>query len=134
MAPLMQTFPFTSVFTFIFTIHIIYLAMQVVRLRRKYQVGYGDGKNTHLRKAIAAHSNAVENIPLALILILLLELNQVNNELILLLASLFLAARIFQAFGLLQSLGVSHGRTYGTMFSWILMCAMGGINVFYIFF
>lgn len=123
--------PVTSVFALCFTLLIIYLAMQVVRCRRKHKVGYGDNENKELQSAISAHSNAVENIPLTLLLLLLLELNSLDQIFLSVLGGAFLVARIIHARGLLKSIYVSFGRTYGTMFSWIIMIVMAVLNLVY---
>jgi len=125
--------PVTSVVALILSLLIIYLALKVVSCRRKYRIGYGDAGNKELSKAISAHSNAIENIPLALLLLLLLELNKANEILLLLLGGCLVVARIVQAFGLLKSLGVSFGRTYGTMLTWILMIVMAVVNGLMVF-
>ena len=119
----------TAAFTLLFSILIIYLSFQVVLARKKYKVGYGDGKQDALRMAIGAHSNAVENIPLALFLMLMLELNNVSRELLILFGFILLIARLIHAFGLSHSIGVSFGRTYGTMITWIMIILMAILNV-----
>lgn len=119
----------TSVFALCFSILIFYLVLQVVRCRRKYKVGYGDGKHEALSMAISAHSNAVETIPLALILMLLLELNKVSSSLIIVLGLLLLVLRIIHVAGMMSSLGSSFGRTYGTLGSWIIIILMAVLNL-----
>lgn len=126
---MLLSIPVTSVFTLCLTLLIIYLALQVVRNRKKYRIGYGDAENKDLCKAIAAHSNAVENIPLALLLLLMLEINQLNQTLLIAFGVALLLARIIHAFGLLKSITVSFGRTYGTMLTWLIMIAMAALNV-----
>ena len=121
--------PVTSIFALCFTLLIIFLAIQVVRNRRKYKIGYGDAENKDLCKAISAHSNAVENIPLALLLLLMLEVNQLSSTLLIAFGSALLLARIIHAFGLLKTVYVSFGRTYGTMLTWLIMIVMAALNV-----
>jgi len=125
--------PVTSVVALLLSFLIIYLALRVVSYRRKYRIGYGDAGNKELSKAMSAHSNAIENIPLALVLLLLLELNNANQILLITLGCLLILARLIQAFGLLKSLGVSFGRTYGTMLTWLLMIVMAVVNVLVVF-
>lgn len=54
---------------------LIQLAMGVIRLRRQHQVRLGDGDHPDLQAAIRAQANAAEYIPLALVLLVVLELN-----------------------------------------------------------
>lgn len=50
-------------------------ALDVVRYRRHYRVAFGDGGFHDLRVAIRIHGNAVETIPLALLLLVMMEMN-----------------------------------------------------------
>jgi len=123
--------PITAIFAFIFALLIFVLMSRVVSMRRKYKVGYGSSKQEPLKMAISAHSNAVENIPLALFLIMLLEIAQANQVLLIFLGSIFLLSRLIHAIGLSQSIGVSFGRTYGTIVSWLTVIIMAAVNVYY---
>jgi hypothetical protein len=55
---------------------IIWLSFHVVKLRRKHRISIGDGNREVLKVAIAAHANAIEYIPIALLLLFALEYNQ----------------------------------------------------------
>lgn len=50
------------------------LTARVIRLRRAHGVAWGDGGRPDLMRAIRAHGNAAETIPLALILLALIEM------------------------------------------------------------
>lgn len=50
-------------------------SFNVVRLRMQYRVAYGDGGFSELQSAIRIHGNAVEYIPVALVLLLFMEMN-----------------------------------------------------------
>ena len=54
---------------------LIKFSFDVVRLRMQYRVSYGDGGFSELQSAIRIHGNAVEYIPVALILLLLMEMD-----------------------------------------------------------
>ncbi|WP_420065651.1 MAPEG family protein [Pectobacterium colocasium] len=51
------------------------LSIDVVKLRMQYRVAYGDGGFYELQTAIRVHGNAVEYIPIAAILLVLMEMN-----------------------------------------------------------
>lgn len=51
------------------------LVLNVVRLRTKHRVSIGDGENSDLNRAIRAHGNFAENVPFALLLLFVLEIN-----------------------------------------------------------
>lgn len=53
---------------------LIWLAIEVINQRRRSGVGLGDGGDEALNRAIRGHGNAVETIPIALILLMLTEM------------------------------------------------------------
>src|SRR3546814_21097062 len=55
---------------------LIGLALGVVRLRQRHGVGIGDGGHKDLAMAIRVHANFVEYVPLALLLLFLLDLRR----------------------------------------------------------
>lgn len=112
------------------TLLVIVLALRVVRFRRNEQVGFGHESGSRaMQCAIRAHANAIENIPLALILLLLLELNGLQTWMLHVFGGLIVFARMLHAWGLSNSTGVSFGRFYGTALTWITMLAMLLVNV-----
>ena len=54
---------------------IIKLSLDVIKLRTLYRVAYGDGGFYELQTAIRVQGNAVEYIPVALLLLLVMEQN-----------------------------------------------------------
>ncbi len=64
-----------SIYAVIFGLLICWLALKVIALRRKHKIAYADGGVTDLQMARAAHSNAIEYIPIGLILLFALEYN-----------------------------------------------------------
>ena len=77
---------FASVLTFIY----IKLAKNVIRLRRESNISVGHGKSEPLEKAIRAHANFNEYVPLGLILMACLEINNFNTLIITLVGGLSL--------------------------------------------
>lgn len=55
-------------------------SFDVIRLRSQYRVSYGDGGFSELQSAIRIHGNAVEYIPVALLLLLLLFMEMDGAE------------------------------------------------------
>ena len=93
----MTTVIYASISAFI----ISWLSVNVIKKRWQYKVSMGDGGNEQLRTAMAAQSNAIEYIPIALLLIFALEYNGANIILLHVLALLFIVGRILQARGML---------------------------------
>ncbi len=121
--------PITALYASLLAILMIVLALRVVWFRRKERVGLGDGEKPDLRKAIRTHGNAAENIPIALILLFLLETGQSALWLLHLFGGLTLLGRLLHASGLSRHSGTSFGRFYGALISWLVILAMAGIHL-----
>jgi hypothetical protein len=90
----------TSIYASLAALLIVRLTLSVIKLRRKNRISVGDGGNEALQLAIRAHANAVEYIPIALMLLLTLELNGAPKILIHILGVTLLIGRILHALGL----------------------------------
>ena len=82
---------------------IVWLSLNVIKKRRSCKVSIGDGGIEELKLAIAAQSNAIEYIPIALLLLFALEYNQANILLVHLLGLSLIIGRIVHAKGILYS-------------------------------
>jgi len=90
----------TALYASLSALLIVRLSLSVIKLRRKNRVSVGDGGNEALQLAIRAHSNAVEYIPIALMLLLMLELNGAPKLLVHILGITLLIGRVVHAMGL----------------------------------
>lgn len=79
------------------------LSLNVSRVRGKHNVWRGDGGHADLIAAIRAHGNNVENVPLALILLLTAELCGGNTLALHVFGGVLLVARLAHAFGLIKT-------------------------------
>ena len=114
----------TSIYAALATLLVILLALLVVDQRRRSRIGLGDGGDRHLQQRMRVHANAIENLPLALLLLLLLELTGSAPALLHGLGAALLVARVLHAWGFLHTSGTSFGRFVGTLATWLLMIAM----------
>lgn len=109
------------------------LSFNVVRLRRRHQIGVGSGESRDLELAVRAHANFCEYVPLALLLLLLLEASAALPALLLhALGLMLLLGRILHGFfGLNRSAGATPGRFLGTLLTWlmILIAALLGVGM-----
>jgi uncharacterized membrane protein YecN with MAPEG domain len=108
---------------------VLFLAARVVRWRMSHRIGLGDGGDTELLRRVRAHGNAVEYLPLCLILLGGMELNGYPAPLIHGFGIALVLSRVAHAFGLSRSSGVSAGRFAGTLVTWLLMLAMAGFAI-----
>jgi len=97
------------------------LVLLVVRARQRHKVLIGDGGNAELLRAQRAHGNAIEYVPLILILLLTLASLKASLILIHVIGGLLTFGRILHAIGLSRSSGVSIGRAGGSLLTWIAM-------------
>jgi uncharacterized membrane protein YecN with MAPEG domain len=79
---------------------VVVLGLRVSAARRKFGISLGDGGNPMLQERIRAHGNAVETIPLALILLLLAEQTNGAIWLVIGLAALLVVSRILHPIGI----------------------------------
>jgi uncharacterized membrane protein YecN with MAPEG domain len=66
----------TSLYAAICALLLVLLSVRVIRQRRARRIALGDGGHDDLARAIRAQGNLTEYAPLALLLLLLLELSQ----------------------------------------------------------
>ena len=90
----------TSIYASLAVLLIVRLSLSVIKLRRKNRIIVGDGGNEELQLAIRTHANALEYIPITLLLLLMLELNGAPAILIHLLGATLLIGRIIHSIGL----------------------------------
>lgn len=98
---------------------ILVLAVLVTRVRRRHKVLLGDGSNPELLRAQRAHGNAVEYVPLVLILLLTLASLKASLIIIHVIGALLTFGRILHAIGLSRSSEASIGRAGGILLTWI---------------
>lgn len=101
------------------------LSARVVRLRRSLKVGIGSGGHEALDRAMRAQGNFTEYVPLALLLLLLVESATAASPWIAhCLGIVLLAGRLLHGFaGLNRNAGYSPGRFWGTVLTWLTMAA-----------
>lgn len=94
---------------------LLFLSGYVIAGRVKFKVNDGDGGNETMRRRIRAQGNFVEYVPMALILLTLVESASIGpGWLAGALGGTLVVARVWHAQGLLGKSGVSAGRFMGT--------------------
>lgn len=111
----------------------VVVAAGVGRARVRTGVSVGDGGHPEVVAAMRRHANFVEYVPLALILIALLELNGVGGTAIHALGTTLLVARIFHAIGYRADESLNAFRSIGAIGSW-LVTVVGSIWAITLFF
>jgi uncharacterized protein len=103
----------------------------ISRLRGQLHVGLGDGGAKILQRAVRVHGNFAEFVPLALILLLIAELQGAPPLVVHALGVALLVARVAHAAGLYRSSGTSPGRFFGTALTWTMILGNAGVCVYY---
>lgn len=103
---------------------VLILTIRVILLRRDRKVGLGDGGDSQVACAIRAHANALEVLPLALLMLVLFEIGGAHSYAVHAYGAALLFARLWHGVGLSGSPGVSAGRFYGTALTWMVMIGL----------
>lgn len=122
--------PITGLYTSLLALLIVYLATRVALARKSNKIGIGDNGNQELIVAIRAHANAIENIPLALLLLLMAELNGLSAVYLHIAGVVLVVSRLAHAHGFVKTKGLySPGRFYGTLANWVLVLLLSITNI-----
>lgn len=111
------------------TLLVLFLAGRVMARRVARKIGIGDGGDHEMLKRVRAHANAVEYLPLALLLLGGMELNGYPNGVIHAFGGTLLASRLLHAWGLSRSSGASPGRFTGILLTLLLMACMAVLAI-----
>jgi len=119
----------TGLYAGILGLFVIPLSAHVIINRYRAKIGIFDGGDPQLGKAIRIHGNFTEHVPLALILMLVTELNGAEAEMMHAIGLILVGARLFHVYGLGVSTGQSVGRFLGVMGTWFVIAGAGLYNV-----
>lgn len=114
----------TGLYAALLALLMLAMAVRVMLLRRDTSIGLGDGGNRKLACAVRAHGNAMEYIPIGLILLLVLELNQTLPMLLHVFGIVLVVGRVAHALGLSSTPGMSAGRAIGAALTLLVLLAM----------
>ena len=109
---------------------ICWLSLNVIKKRRKYRVSIGDGGNIELRTAMAAQLNAIEYIPIALLLLFALEYNEANIWIVHLFGVALIAGRAIHAHNLLSE--NLKGRVLGMQITIYTIIGLAVLNIVFL--
>lgn len=129
----MSILRFAPVYAGLLSILIIFLSYRVTLFRRSEKKGVEQSDcSMAMRCAIRAQANAVEYVPIAILLLLMLELNHLNPILTNVFGMMLLVGRVLHAWGLSSSPGPTKGRFIGTLLTWLSILGMAILNIWII--
>ena len=113
---------------------LIVLAFNISRYRVGLKIPFGDGDHPALKRAIRAHANLTENAPLALILLLAVEVQGFTATTVHVLGSTLVIGRVLHAFGLARFEGRSVGRAVGILLTWLMILVASVLAIYSVIF
>lgn len=117
--------PIAALYAGLHALLLVVLSVLVSLVRRKQHISIGDGGDPLLMRAMRVQGNFVEYVPLALLLLLVLELNGVSPLWLNAAGSSLFASRLLHAWGLSRSSGRSFGRVAGMAGTWSVLLGLG---------
>ena len=122
-------FPVTTLYAAILGILLVVLSDLVSRNRKKAKISIGSSGDPILERAVRAHGNFVEYVPLALILLLLLEVQAAAPLMLHILGGTLLAGRLLHVYGMIRPDGMIAGRFWGTGLTWLMILSTSLLNL-----
>lgn len=114
----------TGIYAALGALLLLVLAVRISLVRRSARVALGDGGNNDLIRRVRAHANATEYLPIALLLLLLLDLGQTPPLWLHVFGVVLIVGRVLHAIGLSRTAGESFGRLVGIALTWGVMLVM----------
>lgn len=119
----------TALYAAILAIIIVALGINVTVHRVKLKVPLGDGGNPQMLRMIRLHGNAVEYLPLALLLMIAYELNGGWHTALHIIGMALLVARILQSWNMWVTEVARFGRITGQTLNWLSIAALAVLNI-----
>ena len=121
--------PVTALYAGLLGLLMLILSFRVVAVRRATSIGLGDGGDALLLSRIRIHGHFAEYVPLALLLMLILEVNGTSSTWLHGLGVALVVGRLAHVQGLTQGTGANPGRLVGNMLTWGVILVAGVMNV-----
>lgn len=109
---------------------LIVLAYNVSRYRVGLKISFGDAGHPALQRAIRAHANLTENAPLALMLLLAVEVQGFSATVIHALGIVLVLGRVLHAVGLSRNEGASAARATGILLTWLMILVASVLAIY----
>jgi len=116
--------PITTIFTGLLALMLVGVSIRVTVLRARKKIDFFDGGDKELGSAIRVQGNFVEYVPMALLLLGMIEWMGSKPWIVYVLGIALVLSRIIHAWGLYS--GVFNARVVGATITWIVL-AVGGL-------
>ncbi len=121
--------PVTALYAAILTLLLMVLAINVSVHRRRLRVSLGAGTDPLMMRIIRIHGNAAEYIPIALLLMLVYELNGGSHAALHVCGCAMVLGRVLHAAGVWGSNTPNSGRVIGQALTWATILALTAMNL-----
>jgi uncharacterized protein len=120
----------TPTYAAVLVLIFIMLSFRTIKLRRKHKIAVGHDDNIELLRAIRAHANFAEYVPLALLEMYMLETISTLNILIHLLGLSLIVGRVIHAYSVSQLTENIQFRVIGMMLTFAVL-AIAAIGILF---
>ncbi len=124
-----MTLSITALYAGILSLIMVALAVNVTIHRAKLRVPMGDGGNPIMLRMIRLHGNAVEYLPLALLLMAIYEINGGWHSALHAAGIALVVARILQSWNMWSTDIAGFGRISGQSLTWLTIVALAVLNL-----
>ena len=121
--------PVTALYAGLSALLIVVLAMLVVRQRIRTRTPLGAGEAPEMACAVRAHANTVEYLPIALLLMLICELNGGAPSMLHSYGIALLVGRLLHAWGISRTPRPNAARLTGTALTWMVIVGLAAVDV-----
>lgn len=111
----------TPIYAGLLALWFLVLVMRVIQHRRRAGVSLGDGGDTSLQRAIRGHANFAEYVPLALLLMAMLEMTRTSIYVLHALGVTLLVARVLHGYALSFTGHFQFGRMWGATLTFVVL-------------
>lgn len=119
----------TPVYAALLTLFFVALSIRVIASRRSEGVSLGDGGIDKLRRRMRAHANFAEYVPLALLLMMLLEMQGQSTWILHLIGISLTAGRLSHAYGVSQGVIAARIAGMALTFNALIAGALANIGI-----
>ena len=119
----------TAFYAAILALIVVALGINVTVHRAKLKVPLGDGGNPQMLRMIRIHGNAIEYIPIALLLMLIYEINGGAHTALHAAGIALIAGRVLQTGGMWETERPGFGRGAGPSLTWLTIAALALLNL-----
>jgi uncharacterized protein len=124
-----MTLSITALYAGILSLVMVALAINVTMHRAKLRVPMGDGGNPIMLRMIRLHGNAVEYLPLALVLMAIYEIDGGWHSALHAAGIALVVARILQSWNMWSTDIAGFGRISGQSLTWLTIVALALLNL-----